>query len=133
MSNSRMDPSVRRRALIDLGHGTQSNALSIVMGHIAGWDCLYRRWRRSRPPAGQRSGITGARLAWRTSPRSVPDDPARRTATRPAPRQAGVARARMRYTVSMEAADFDEEELFSAIARSGVRALLIGRRALVAL
>lgn len=39
----------------------------------------------------------------------------------------------MRYTVGMEAARFDEEELFSAIARSGVRALLIGRRALVAL
>jgi hypothetical protein len=33
----------------------------------------------------------------------------------------------------MEATAFDEEALFSAIARSGVRALLIGRRALVAL
>jgi len=33
----------------------------------------------------------------------------------------------------VEATAFDEEELFSAIARSGVRALLIGRRALVAL
>jgi hypothetical protein len=33
----------------------------------------------------------------------------------------------------MEATEFDEEALFSAIARSGVRALLIGRRALVAL
>jgi hypothetical protein len=33
----------------------------------------------------------------------------------------------------MEADAFDEEELFSAIARSGVRALLIGRRALVAI
>jgi hypothetical protein len=31
------------------------------------------------------------------------------------------------------AAAFDEEELFAAIARSGARALLIGRRALVAL
>lgn len=33
----------------------------------------------------------------------------------------------------MDATEFDEEALFSAIARSGVRALLIGRRALVAL
>lgn len=33
----------------------------------------------------------------------------------------------------MEATELDEEALFSAIARSGVRALLIGRRALVAL
>jgi hypothetical protein len=33
----------------------------------------------------------------------------------------------------MEAAAFDEEELFAAIARSGARSLLIGRRALVAL
>ena len=33
----------------------------------------------------------------------------------------------------MGAAEFDEEELFRAIAESGVRALLIGRRALVAL
>jgi hypothetical protein len=33
----------------------------------------------------------------------------------------------------MQAASFDEEELFSSIARSGVRVLLIGRRALVAL
>ena len=45
----------------------------------------------------------------------------------------GLARARTRYTVSMEATEFDEEELFRVIARSGVRALLIGRRALVAL
>ena len=33
----------------------------------------------------------------------------------------------------MEATEFDEEALFSVIARSGVRSLLIGRRALVAL
>jgi hypothetical protein len=33
----------------------------------------------------------------------------------------------------VQAGTFDEEELFAAIARSGVRALLIGRRALVAL
>ncbi len=33
----------------------------------------------------------------------------------------------------MESDTFDEEELFSAILRSGARALLIGRRALVAL
>jgi hypothetical protein len=33
----------------------------------------------------------------------------------------------------MEGPSFDEEELFAAIARSGARALLIGRRALVAL
>ena len=33
----------------------------------------------------------------------------------------------------MEATEFDEEALFSAIARGGIRALLIGRRALVAL
>lgn len=33
----------------------------------------------------------------------------------------------------MEAGTFDEEELFAAIARSGARILLIGRRALVAL
>ena len=33
----------------------------------------------------------------------------------------------------MQAASFDEEELFSSIARSGLRVLLIGRRALVAL
>lgn len=33
----------------------------------------------------------------------------------------------------MDATELDEEDLFSAIARSGVRALLIGRRALVAL
>jgi hypothetical protein len=33
----------------------------------------------------------------------------------------------------VQATEFDEEALFSAIACSGVRALLIGRRALVAL
>lgn len=33
----------------------------------------------------------------------------------------------------MQAAEFDEEGLFSAISQSGVRVLLIGRRALVAL
>jgi hypothetical protein len=33
----------------------------------------------------------------------------------------------------VEGASFDEEELFAAIARSGARVLLIGRRALVAL
>lgn len=33
----------------------------------------------------------------------------------------------------MEASSFDEEELFSRVARSGARVLLIGRRALVAL
>jgi hypothetical protein len=33
----------------------------------------------------------------------------------------------------VEATEFDEEALFSVIARSGVRSLLIGRRALVAL
>jgi hypothetical protein len=33
----------------------------------------------------------------------------------------------------MEAAQFDEGDLFAAVARSGVRVLLIGRRALVAL
>ncbi len=38
-----------------------------------------------------------------------------------------------RYALGVEATEFDEEALFSAIARSGVRALLIGRRALVAL
>lgn len=40
---------------------------------------------------------------------------------------------RARYTACVEGASFDEEELFSAIARSGARAFLIGRRALVAL
>jgi hypothetical protein len=45
----------------------------------------------------------------------------------------GLARARTRYAASMEATEFDEEELFRVIACSGVRALLIGRRALVAL
>jgi hypothetical protein len=34
---------------------------------------------------------------------------------------------------AVQAAELDEEALFSTIARSGVRALLIGRRALVAL
>jgi len=33
----------------------------------------------------------------------------------------------------VQGTEFDEEELFAAIARSGVRVLLIGRRALVAL
>src|SRR3954471_20986893 len=33
----------------------------------------------------------------------------------------------------MQGSDFDERELFRAIAASGVRALLIGRRALIAL
>lgn len=39
----------------------------------------------------------------------------------------------MRYSAGMEAPELDEEELFAAIARSGARTLLIGRRALVAL
>jgi hypothetical protein len=33
----------------------------------------------------------------------------------------------------MEGPEFDEDQFFDAIARSGARALLIGRRALVAL
>lgn len=39
----------------------------------------------------------------------------------------------MRYAFGVRGAAFDEAELFRAIARSGARALLIGRRALVAL
>ena len=46
---------------------------------------------------------------------------------------AGLFGPRLRYALIMEATEFDEEEMFSAIARSGVRVLLIGRRALVAL
>src|SRR5262249_48961362 len=45
----------------------------------------------------------------------------------------GPTGARTRYASSVQATEFDEEELFRVIARSGVRALLIGRRALVAL
>jgi hypothetical protein len=59
---------------------------------------------------------------------------AEKRAARGRARTRGLPSARgSRYSFHMQATEFDEEELFSAIARSGVRALLIGRRALVAL
>src|SRR5207249_363517 len=48
------------------------------------------------------------------------------------PRQGEVNR-RLRYTAGVRAEPFDETEFFAAIERSGARALLIGRRAIVLL
>src|SRR5262245_25912667 len=106
--------------------GSLSADFSIVIGHSAGWTgCVVAGARRDRLRG--RSGATSSRWVLPVADLASLGTARPRTSARRAPRRTlaslGLGRA---ILWGVEATEFDEEELFSAIARSGVRALLIG-------